>query len=888
MAIQTRNVTVTINDVNGDLVENARVEIKLRGLGNGPNGAVAPNKVEQYTNENGQTIFKLWENRQDYSDTYYEVSSYHPDGYSIHRREIFRVYDSDANLAELIAAGLVAIDPTQALADQVAADRAAAANSASQAAISAADAESAKDDSESAKDLAEFFKGQAQESASNAELSASLASSSEQSAEQSKLDAQASAAAAASSEANATASENTAVAAKNDAQLAASQAEGSYNSARQSELNAAASEDAAANHESGALGYYNSARAEYQAAEIEAGKAAASAIEAAGHESNAQGYATNAQNSADIAADHTAQAEGHADRAENAETGAVAAKNAAEAAAASVNNIHNGDGAPSDSLGDNDDYYIDNQSSELYGPKTAGTWGTPVSLVGPEGPEGPQGPAGTGSGDVNGPATSAVGALAVFGNASGDLLAEGPLPSEFVKHTDKVTDQIDTTVGKILTTGGWMGWGKTLRLTSSYDLFDLPISGVANLICDWVSASVPSNLPAGVSNGLGFYSQEGAARSYWRVVDLDTGKTHEAFRQSGSWSTWSDAVDKSELSQVAFSGDYSDLSGKPSLGSLAEKSSVNNSDWSGTDLAIGNGGTGASNAADARSNLGLGSAATASSSSFATASQGNKADTAVQPGDLSAVATSGSYADLSGRPTLGALASKSTVSNSDWSGTDLAVANGGTGSSNASGARTNLGLGSVATRTAVSGPTDSTSNRMVDNARLAEALSEVGGGGSTYPVVDTGIRNGTGSIPSGNWVDVAPSTSPGPHKRYTFNFDCSSHNYWMGYTTEGQLIQGTTPSYALEHEVVFNLQNLPNPASSAGFIGFIEWRNLLANSSRASAYPVFTVPSGWTVEWSAGSMPALGSENNECDVLQLKAWPGSMTVVVSVVGVYRP
>ena len=47
---------------------------------------------------------------------------------------------------------------------------------------------------------------------------------------------------------------------------------------------------------------------------------------------------------------------------------------------------------------------------------------------------------------------------------------------------------------------------------------------------------------------------------------------------------------------------------------------------------------------------GLGTAAEADASDFATAAQGTLADSAVQPGDLAAVATSGAYADLTGTP----------------------------------------------------------------------------------------------------------------------------------------------------------------------------------------------------------------------------------------------
>lgn len=63
-------------------------------------------------------------------------------------------------------------------------------------------------------------------------------------------------------------------------------------------------------------------------------------------------------------------------------------------------------------------------------------------------------------------------------------------------------------------------------------------------------------------------------------------------------------------------------------------------------LPVASGGTGASGQAEARANLGISTAATQATEYFATAAQGTLADSAVQPGDLATVATTGALDDL--------------------------------------------------------------------------------------------------------------------------------------------------------------------------------------------------------------------------------------------------
>lgn len=126
------------------------------------------------------------------------------------------------------------------------------------------------------------------------------------------------------------------------------------------------------------------------------------------------------------------------------------------------------------------------------------------------------------------------------------------------------------------------------------------------------------------------------------------------------------ALQPGGLATVATTGAYGDLSGKPTLGDAAGKNTGTAAGTvaAGDDSRFTDSRTptahAASHAAAGSDPVTPASIGAQPAGSYATGAQGTKADTAVQPGSLAAVATTGAYSDLSGKPTLGDAAAKNT------------------------------------------------------------------------------------------------------------------------------------------------------------------------------------------------------------------------------------
>ena len=210
---------------------------------------------------------------------------------------------------------------------------------------------------------------------------------------------------------------------------------------------------------------------------------------------------------------------------------------------------------------------------------------------------------------------------------------------------DLVTDS--TTTNKFVTAGEKSTWNSKQDAISDLD----SIRSKAN------SAIQPSDLATVATSGeysdlrntptipttlaqlTGDVSISNPATGHHLVYNGDTGKwentpSSASISWGGITGTLSDQTDlknaldakadSSSLATVATSGSYTDLSNKPTLATVATSGSYN----------------------DLSNKPTLGTAAAADTTDFATAAQGSKADTAVQPGDLATVATSGDYDDL--------------------------------------------------------------------------------------------------------------------------------------------------------------------------------------------------------------------------------------------------